>query len=122
MGTGRDQGTDRLANARPRDIRGRRLDDAGEFQPRDVGGARRRRIKPLALLHVRPVQPCRNDTDHNFTRTGRRHMPFNEPNDLRPAGTLVDDRAHQFTRGALSCKPMKRAALSPTILRMSSSE
>ena len=81
-------GADSVAGARPSDIGGSSLDDAGNVEPRQIGSAGRRRVEPLALLDVgtvharrQPPAPAPRPASASATgaRTWRAHRGLRQP-------------------------------------------
>ena len=70
---------DQRADLRPAsasdDAFAQRDDFAGNLQPGDRRGARRRRIAPLPLEHVGPVDPGIGDPDQHLAGAGHRQRP-----------------------------------------------
>ena len=59
---------------------------AGDFQSGDLGGTRRRRVEPPALLHVCTVQARGHDVDQHLAGTGHRGLDLADFQDLGSAG------------------------------------
>ena len=69
---------------------------AGDLQAENVRCAGRRRIDALALEDVGPVDARRLDLDEDFARARDRARPGLKLENLRPAGSGREDRAHGF--------------------------
>ena len=71
-----------------------RVTAAGDLETRDIGRAGRRRIKALALHHIRPIDPRGRDLDQHFAfARARQRTPLGHEH-IRSAGRADRDRSH----------------------------
>src|SRR5690606_38262067 len=74
-------------------------DLAGDLEARKVGGAWWWRIPPLALNHVRSIDPCGRDPDQHLTLAWHGDRPLLEGEDFGPAGFPDGHRMHDGGQG-----------------------
>ena len=95
----RQQGADPVAHRPAVDIGADGGDLSRRLQPRQVGGARRRRIGPGALKAVWAVHPRGGDADQDLIRAGRRNRPFPRHKNLGAAWRGDLNGAHRRGQG-----------------------
>ena len=69
-------------------------DGASDLQSRNVARARRRRVNPLTLEDIGPVDACRGDLDQHLALARTRRRPRGETKLLGPAGRGNLHRPH----------------------------
>ena len=88
-----------VARLPARDALAKRGNLAPGLKPRDVRHSRRRRIKPLALQHVGPVNTRRRNLNENLAAAGAGHWHLGNGEHIGAAGFADDDRFHAFSSG-----------------------
>ena len=90
----RDQRTHTISSP-PSSVGGSRDDRSGDFEARDVGRSRGRRILAEPLHHVGAVDPRGRDVHEHVTGSWQRHRPRYRLEDIRSASAGNLDDRHQ---------------------------
>ena len=90
----RDEREHRVANRNPLDAFAERRNNARDFKTGKLGMSFRRRIIPLPLQHIRPIDTCRCNFDQDFACARSRYGNVAKLQNVRSAFSFDDNGFH----------------------------